>query len=105
MAARIKKYHTDEIRQKIKTSQLVNLLTSVALTGRDAAGQEVGTVRIEAAKTLLRKVMPDLTSTELSGDVVSRQYVVSGEPPTADEWSSKYSGGLGPPAGTTESIN
>ena len=36
MAARIRKHHTDEIRLKIKTSQLVNLMQDFALTGLDA---------------------------------------------------------------------
>lgn len=70
MAARIKRlYHPDEIKEKIKTSQLINLLTAVALTGKDPQGFPVTPVRIDAAKTLLKKVVPDLAAVEHSGSV------------------------------------
>lgn len=72
MAARLRKHHSDEIRLKIKTSQLVNMLQELALTGTDASGNEVTPQRLEAAKTLLKKTLPDLSAVEHSGEVVTR---------------------------------
>lgn len=65
MAARtVKIRHDDETRAKIKTSQLINRLTSHAL---GKLGLEPTQVR--AIEILLKKTLPDLTATELSGGV------------------------------------
>lgn len=60
----------EHIRSKIKTSQLVNLLTEVAMTG-EFQGKSVDTSRLKAAEILLRKALPDLNATELSGGVTT----------------------------------
>ncbi len=62
MAARLRRQHQDEIRQKIQVSQLINVLTQQAL------GQlELTPMRIKAIEILLKKILPDLTATELTG--------------------------------------
>jgi hypothetical protein len=64
MAARtVKIRHDEETRAKIQTSQLINRLQSYVL----------GEVQLEpgqvtAALGLMKKTLPDLTATELSGD-------------------------------------
>lgn len=64
MAARLRTYQQDEVRAKIQTTQLINRLTGIA-TG-EITGEGLG-VQVTAALGLLKKVLPDLAATELSG--------------------------------------
>ncbi len=66
----------EHIRSKIKSSQLVNLLTEVAMTGQ-YQGKTVDSSRLKAAEILLRKALPDLTATELSGGVTTYRDTLS----------------------------
>ena len=63
MAERLRKRHQDEVRTKIQTSQLVNVLQDHALNGQT----EISATRMKAIEILLRKSLPDLSSTEISG--------------------------------------
>jgi hypothetical protein len=63
MAARLKPRHQDEIRDKIKTSQLINRLENHALEELDLKPSQ-----IKAIEILLNKTLPNLQSTELSSD-------------------------------------
>lgn len=65
MAERLRKRHQDEVRTKIQTSQLVNVLQNHAL-GIDE-DKEITPTRMKAIEILLRKSLPDLSSTEISG--------------------------------------
>jgi hypothetical protein len=62
----------EHIRSKIKTTQLINLLTEVSLTGQ-FQGKNVDLSRLRAAEILLRKALPDLSATEMSGSVTTYQ--------------------------------
>lgn len=64
MAARLRARHQDEIRQKIKTSQLINRLQDHALD----AGVDLSQTQLKAIEILLRKSMADLSQIEHSGD-------------------------------------
>lgn len=64
MAARLRKTHQEEIRTKIQTSQLINVLENHALGKTD----ELPSSRIKAIEILLNKTLPNLQSTEISGD-------------------------------------
>lgn len=65
MAGRKRGYrHADEVREKIRASQLVNRLHKIAMGEVDATAAQVN-----AAKALIGKVLPDLKSTELSGSL------------------------------------
>lgn len=65
MAARIHKIrHDDETRAKIQTSQLINRLTDHALNDL-----KLEPTQVRAIEILLKKTLPDLTATELSGGV------------------------------------
>lgn len=70
MAARIRKFHTDEIRAKIQTSQLLNRLTDHAL-----GKVELSATQVRAIEVLIKKTLPDLSSVDLnahhSGEVVA----------------------------------
>ena len=65
MAAR-KKYlfHPDEARKKIQASMLINRLSDHALSEKPLMDSS----QIQAANILLKKAIPDLTSTEIKGD-------------------------------------
>jgi hypothetical protein len=65
MAERLRKKHQEEIRTKIQTSQLINVLQNHALGIEET---ELPASRMRAAEILLKKSLPDLSSTELSGD-------------------------------------
>lgn len=70
MAARLNKAHQDDVRLKIKTSQLVNRLQDFALGGVDPkTGDhiEIDGVRLKAIEVLLRKSLPDLSTVTLQG--------------------------------------
>jgi hypothetical protein len=71
MAARLNKAHQDDVRLKIKTSQLVNRLQDYALEASDAkTGEtvEIDAGRLKAIEILLRKSLPDLSSVTMQGD-------------------------------------
>ena len=64
MAARKQLYHPDEIKDKIKTSQLINRLQDNGLADKEflTAGQ------VNSINSLLDRVVPRLKSIEHSGD-------------------------------------
>ena len=65
MATRtLKPRHQDEIRTKIQTSQLINVLQNHAL----GITEEIPASRMKAIEILLRKSLPDLSSVMLQGD-------------------------------------
>lgn len=68
MAARLRLRHQEDVKAKIKASQLVNFLQNHALTD----GSEASQSRIDAAKFLLNKVLsnpPTDVNNNLSGNV------------------------------------
>lgn len=64
MAARLNKLHQEDIRLKIKTSQLINVLQDHALSGDG----EISPTRMKAIEILLRKSLADLSAVTISGD-------------------------------------
>lgn len=66
MAERLRKRHQDEIRSKIQVSQLINVLTNHALDDQNKT--EISATRMKAIELLLKKSLPDLSSTEITGD-------------------------------------
>lgn len=71
MAARLKPFHAQEVRDKIKASQLVNHLQAVALDEKQVSPES-----LRASEILLRKVLPDLKATEHSGDMSVNIHVI-----------------------------
>lgn len=97
MAARVNKPLHDpktieRIRASVKTSQLVNRLTDF-VNGK----VELAPAQVTAALGLLKKVLPDMTSVEHSGDI-EHNYVA--RLPTAsktmDEWQASHANSLNP---------
>ena len=62
MAATLRKTRQDEVRAKIKVSQILNRVQS-HLNGE----VELSGTQMKAAELLLRKALPDLTSVEITG--------------------------------------
>ena len=84
MAARIRKKHQDEVRAKIQASQLINRLQNHALS---TEVDELKPSQLKAIEILLKKSVPDLTSTELTGDSDApvNFKVITGIPKKSDE--------------------
>jgi hypothetical protein len=59
MAARLRQNHSEEVRAKIQTSQLINVLQDHVFNGT-----EIKKTQVSAAIALLRKTIPDLQSVE-----------------------------------------
>lgn len=63
MAGRpMRRLHQEDVRAKIKTSQLINRLSDHGFGKVDLKPTQV-----DAIKALLKKTLPDLTSVQLSG--------------------------------------
>jgi hypothetical protein len=74
MASRLNKRHQDEVRTRIQTSQLINVLQDHALS----AESEISPSRMKAIEILLKKSLPDLSAVEVSGDEESPVRLVFG---------------------------
>lgn len=59
--------------------------------------------QVTAALGLLKKTLPDLSATEISGELKTRD--ISDQPLSADEWAKQYAGGMETSAGPTESAH
>lgn len=64
MAARLRLHHQDEVREKIRASQLVNRLQDHAF-GKN----EMSATQLKAAEVLLRKCVADLSSVQIGGSL------------------------------------
>ena len=101
MAARKTKFLTDEHRQKIKVSMIINRLNSFVEGEVKMEGPQV-----TAALGLLKKVLPDMQATQLSNDPDNPLMpVISNKPLTKQEWNERYSSDMGSTGGATESTD
>ena len=84
MAARIRKKHQDEVRAKIQASQLINRLQNHALS---IEVDELKPSQLKAIEILLKKSVPDLQSTEITGDsdAPMQLKIITGIPKKSDE--------------------
>lgn len=65
MAPRKQLWHPDEVKKRIQASQLINRLTSHALSDEPIMDAS----QVTAAVRLLNKVVPDLKAVEHSGEL------------------------------------
>lgn len=74
MAARLRKTHQDDVRTKIKVTELINRVQDYAL-GKLEDG-DVSSTRLNAIKMLLAKTLPDLTSVtidaKIDGEIINK---------------------------------
>lgn len=65
MAARkLRPFHTDEIRAKIQTSQLINRLTDHAL-----GKIELSATQVRSIEVLIKKTLPDLSAVDMNANI------------------------------------
>jgi len=94
MAKRKMLFHPDYVREKIRTSQLINRLQKCAF------GEiSLTMTQLRAIEILLRKSIPDLAAVEIKAEQTHR-YVIE-VPPVLDrdEWLRKYGQKRLPPPG------
>lgn len=86
-------FHPDAVRMKIRAMRMVDLLQQhIEGTRKLSASQ------IRACEILLRKVVPDLSTTTVNGEVNVKYVVHLPEPISRAAWLAKYSGDyLSPP--------
>lgn len=72
MAARLRKNHQEDVRTKIKVSQLINVLQNHAL----GETEELPASRLKAIEILLRKTLPDLSQVDGAGE--NGEHLVNG---------------------------
>ncbi len=96
MAARKKAWTPDKVRERIQASMITNRLIDHTL-----GNVEMTSSQVTAGLGLLKKIVPDLSSTELSGSI--QQQVISDKPMSSDEWEKEYS--LESTAGATKSTH
>ena len=79
-------WHPEQVRARIRATELINRLQSHIFDGLELSLSQVNAINI-----LLRKCVPDLTSTTVVADVTHR-YVVELPPMLSrEEWEKKYS--------------
>jgi hypothetical protein len=66
MAARMRKNHQDDVRAKIKVSNLIKRVQDYA-DGK-LSDDDISPNRLNAIKLLLGKALPDLSSVQITGD-------------------------------------
>ena len=87
MAARIRRpRHTEETKAKIQAALIIGRLQDCVAGKITLDAQQVS-----SAKILLNKVLPDVSSVDITGDLEAFHYVLSA-PPTQDEqiWENQY---------------
>jgi hypothetical protein len=67
MAARLRKTHQEDVRSKIKASQIINRLTDHGF-----GKIELSPTQVQALNIVLKKSLPDLQSIEHSGEMTLR---------------------------------
>ncbi len=99
MGRPVGKRHQDDIRAKIQAGNLINRLE------KHINGQiDLTNTQLRAIEILLKKSVPDLTSTDINMTAEVRS-VVTDQPMTADEWEKQHAINMGTPAGATESTH
>ena len=93
----VNKMNQDIIRSKIQAAKIINVMQAFALgtaikqpNGKTAVPKMTPT-RLNAMKTLLGKVIPDLKSEELVALIENTQKVISAAPVTEEDWIEKHS--------------
>ena len=66
MAARLRKTHQEDVRSKIKVSNLITRVQKYA--DGELSDEDISPNRLNAIKLLLGKALPDLSTVQLTGD-------------------------------------
>jgi hypothetical protein len=95
MAIRKRLSHPEKVRERIRTSQLVN-----RLTGHVLGKVEMSQTQVSAALGLLRKTLADKSEVEHSGETA---HTIAWNPIAESEWEETY--GVGSSAGSADSAH
>jgi hypothetical protein len=90
--------HSQETRDKIKITQLINRLTQHAM-----GEVEMTATQVTAALGLIRKALPDLAAMEVKAQI--EHHTVSGEVMDISEWEKTYGNNLEATERPTKVIN
>jgi len=90
-------FHPDEVRRKIRATELVNRLQSHIFDGLELTLSQIRGIEI-----LLRKCIPDLSTTTINADINVRYVAHLPEPISREAWLQKYGGDYLDPAKTIE---
>jgi len=85
MAARLRPRHQDEIREKIRASQLINRLTD-HVDGK----VELSASQVTAALGLLKKCVPDLAAINHTGEVQHSYVIGIPEALNVETWEQSH---------------
>ena len=87
---------TDEHRAKLAKSNILNALIEHTMGKR-----EMSATQVTAGIALLRKCLPDLTATEIKGDVATFVMRLPEPIENADDWASR----VGARSGTSDEVH
>jgi hypothetical protein len=96
MAARKRTWTPQKVRDRIQTGLLAKRLMLHAF-----GKLEMTLTQLKATEILLRKTLPDLSATEISGELTRRD--ITDKPLTAEEWAAEHC--VETPSGSTESTH
>jgi hypothetical protein len=85
----------DIVRRRIQATKLAK-----ALQDHVFGKNEMSATQIRAAEILLRKKVPDLNTTEFTGELTHRE--ITDQPQTAEQWENQYADRLETPGGSSE---
>src|SRR5262245_26058831 len=86
-------FHPDDVREKIRASQLVNRLQNHAL---GLLKPELTISQVRAIEILLRKCVPDLAAAEIKAQITHRYVVEIPAQLSEAEWFEKYGSSQSP---------
>lgn len=109
MAARKTPRLSEDTRTRIQTTMILKRLMN-HINGtlkNEVTGEytELSASQVTAALGLLKKVLPDLSATNIQGDIFNHHFVVSSEPLSDDEWEDQYAGNVETSERPTESTH
>jgi len=79
--------HSELVRQRIRTTALINRLTACAL---GKLKKDMEPHHVTAAIAVLKKTLPDLESIEHIGEVSHTVHTVTSEPLSEEDWMATY---------------
>jgi len=80
-------WHPEQVRARIRATELINRLQSHIFDGLELSMSQIRGIEI-----LLRKCIPDLSTTTINADINVRYVAHLPEPISREAWLQKYSG-------------
>lgn len=90
----------DVVRDRIRSAKLESRMLD-AFNGKI----KLTPTQLKAGEILMRKIMPDLSATELSGEIDNKHRVVSGTPLSDVDWEKQYGEAVEQPMSLPAKVN